>query len=99
MSIERRRYIRHLTKENAFAALRNESIIIGKINDISTDGLAFSFLSETIQPDSAVHQTKVDIFDSKNGFHIHRVPCKIVYDIPDSSHNKGFFARMSRCGL
>jgi PilZ domain len=99
MSIEQRRNVRYLAKNNTFAALRNDSIIIGKINDINTDGLAFSFLSETTQAHFAVHHTKVDIFDPKNGFHIHRVPCEIVYDIPDSSHNKGLFVRMSRCGL
>jgi len=99
MTIERRKHTRFLTKDNSFAALRNEVMKIGKINDISISGLGFTFLSEFTQVDSTDHHTQVDIFHSKNGLHLHKVPCRIVYEIPDVSPDKGFLVRMSRCGL
>jgi PilZ domain len=99
MTIERRKHTRFLTKDNSFAAIRNDVMKVGKINDISISGLGFSFLSECTQVDSADHHTHVDIFCSKNGFHLSKVPCRIVYDIPDASPDKGFLVRMSRCGL
>ena len=99
MTIERRKHTRFLTKDNAFAAIRNDLMKVGKINDISISGLGFSFLSEYTQIDSADHHTHADIFCSKNGFHLSKVACRIVYEIPDPSPDKGYLVRMSRCGL
>ena len=99
MTIERRKDSRFLTKENSFAALRNDVMKVGKINDISKSGLGFSFLSEFTQVDSADHHTHVDIFCSNTGFHLSKVACRIVYKTPDASPDKGFLVRMSRCGL
>ena len=72
---------------------------VGKINDISLSGLGFSFLSGFNQADSTDHHTQVDIFYSKNGLHLHKLPCRIVYENPDASPDEGFLVRMSRCGL
>jgi hypothetical protein len=83
----------------AFAAIRNGFKKVGKINDISIRGLAFSYLSETNEADSAHHSSKADIFLSGNGFHLFNVPCRIVYDIPDATLYKGLFVKMARCGL
>jgi len=99
MTIERRKYVRFLAKDNSFAALRNGFKKVGKIDDISINGLGFSFLSEIIQVDSADHHTQIDIFSSENGFHLSNVPCRIVYDIPDPTPYEGLFVEMSRCGL
>ena len=99
MTIERRKYVRFLAKDNSFAALRNGFNKVGKIDDISINGLGFSFLSENTQVDSTDHHSQVDIFISENGFHLSNVPCRIVYETPDSIPDEGFSVRMTRCGL
>ena len=99
MDIEQRKYVRFSVQDNSFAALRDGFKKVGKIDDISIKGLGFSYLSETTEVDTAGHFSKVDIFLSGNGFHLFNVPCKIVYDIPGSSPDRGFLVQMSRCGL
>ena len=99
MTIERRKYVRFLEKDNTFAALRNGFKKVGKIYDISINGLGFSYLSEITEVDTDGHFSEVDIFLSGNGFHISNVPCRIVHEIPDPKPDEGFLVRMSRCGL
>ena len=91
--------MRFLAKSNTFAALRNEFKKVGKIDDISINGLGFSFLSEITQVDSADHHTQVDIFSSEDGFYLSNVPCRIVYETPDTTFDKSFLLQMYRCGL
>ena len=91
--------MRFLAKDNSFAALRNGFKKVGKIDDISINGLGFSFLSEITQVDSTDHHTQVDIFSSDNGFHLSNVPCRIVYETPDTTLNKKFPVQTYRCGL
>lgn len=99
MSAERRKYVRFLAKDTAFAALRSGFKKVGRIKDISIGGLAFSYFSETYEMNSDSHVSQVDIFLSGNGFHLPNVPCKIVYDITNSENGKGFLVNMSRVGL
>jgi len=99
MTIERRKYMRFLAKDNSFAALRNGFKKVGKIDDISINGLGFSYLGETTEVDTTGHFSEVDIFNSGNGFYLSNVPCRIVYEAPDSIPDEGFLLRMSRCGL
>ena len=99
MTIERRKYVRFLVKDSSFAALRNGFNKVGKIDYISINGLGFSFLSEITQVDSTDHHTQVDIFSSENGLHLFNVPCRIVYEIPDTTPDEGFPVQRSRCGL
>jgi len=101
MDIEQRKYVRFSVQDDTFAALRLRSEFkkVGKVNDISIRGLAFSYLSETSEADADRHSSKVDIFLSENGFHLYKVPCRIVYDIPDVTLYKGLFVKMARCGL
>ena len=91
--------MRFLAKDNSFAALRNGFKKVGKIDDISINGLGFSFLSEITQVDSTDHHTQVDIFSSENGFHLSNVPCRIVYETPDSTPDEDSLVKRSRCGL
>jgi len=99
MSAERRKYVRFLAQDTAFAALRNGFKKVGRIKDISIGGLAFSYLSEMCQISSDSHVSQVDIFNSGNGLHLYSVPCSIVYDTPDLSNAEGFSVTMCRCGL
>ncbi len=99
MTIERRKYVRFLAKENSFAALRDGFKKVGKIDDISINGLGFSFLGEITQVDSTDHHTQVDIFSSEDNFHLSNVPCRIAYEIPDTTPDESILVRKSRCGL
>ena len=100
MTIERRKYVRFLAKDNSFAALRNGFKKVGKIDDISINGLGFSFLSEITQVDSDDHHTLVNIFTSENAFHLSNVPCRVVYETPDTTTlDEGFPVQRSCCGL
>ena len=99
MNNERRKYIRFQAKDHAFAALRNGFNKIGKIFDISINGLGFSFLDERTQVNSTDDHTQVNIFISGNGFHLSNIPCRIVYETPDTKPDKDLSLQRSRCGL
>jgi hypothetical protein len=98
---EGRKYVRFLVKDGLFAALRNGFDRVGKINDISINGLHFSFLGEIAKVNSVGHHTQIDIFSSatEDRCHLFKLPCKIVYEIPDATPDEGLLVRMSHCGL
>lgn len=100
MRIEKRKQKRFFTQDDAFAAMRADFKKIGKINDISTGGLSFSYL---VQPSpkakASVDSQFVDIFLSGNQYHLPEVPCNVVYDIPNPAFFKTNDAEMFRCGL
>ena len=99
MGVDRREYIRFLVHDNTFATLGSVFDKVGKVNDISIQGLSFSYLSESIETGSDSDSSRVDIFLSKNGFYLTNVPCKIVYDIPNHISGKNHSVMMYRCGL
>ncbi len=99
MGVERRKYVRFLGQDNSFAALRVGFRKVGRINDISINGLAFSYLSETVGGGSDRPLIQVDIFTSGNNFHLPNIPCKIVYDIQDPKSGKYIDLMTCRCGL
>jgi hypothetical protein len=93
---EQRRYIRFLTKNQTFAALRSGFDKVGKVLDISINGLAFSYI---IEDTPVVKAFQVDIFQSENGFYLSNIPCRIIYDIPYSNPRYDLFIHPRRCGL
>jgi hypothetical protein len=98
MDIEHRKYQRFSVK-NTFASLGSKFEIVGKVKDISIRGLALSYLSESINTASDRDFSQVYIFNSRNSFHLPKVPCKIVYDIQDSKAIKNNSVMGNRCGL
>ena len=96
MTIERRKYIRFLTKEKTFAALRSGFDKVGRVLDISINGLAFLYiLEEAIM----VKPFQVDIFQSENGLYLSNIPCRVVYDIPNTKKRFDSLIQPRRCGL
>jgi hypothetical protein len=75
---ERRKFIRFLAQETAFAVLRPDFTKLGKIKDISEGGLAFHHVAYERQNEES---SAIDIFLTGNRFYLGRVPCKIRYDI------------------
>ena len=93
--MERRKFTRFRTQDNAFAALRGDLTKIGKIYDISLNGLAFRYLAEQESEEKFTH---VDIFLSGNGFHLPNVLCSIVYDVKEHT-SSSLEISPYRCGL
>ncbi len=93
--MENREYTRFETQDNAYAALRGQRTKVGKIVDISLNGLAFRYLAGE---KSGEEHKKVDIFLSENGFHLPDVACTIVYDVEDASEGS-LGITLYRCGL
>ena len=100
MIIEQRRYSRLLPRENAFAALGRKYARVGKIKDISIDGLSFEYI---VGEDSNYNSMQVDIFLPGNVFHLYNVPCKMVYDIeihiPHVNNKYVKILTTKRCGV
>ena len=93
--MKKRKFTRFRTQDNAYAALRGQQTKVGKIFDISLNGLAFRYLA---QEKSTEVYNKADIFLSKNGFHLPDVSCTVVYDTEEFMDGS-YEIRAYRCGL
>jgi hypothetical protein len=99
VEVEQRECKRLLVKDNVFAALRGGFKKVGKINDISLNGLGFSYLKKTGDVRPHEHDDSVDIFLPQNGFHLFNIPCRTVYEETGVAIVEGFPLKLSRCGL
>ena len=100
MAIERRKYARYLPQKNAFAALGREYSRVGKIKNIALGGLAFEYIVGDALAEDA---TEADIFLVGNVFHLHNIPCRIIYDfdvhVPHVNNSYVKILTTKRCGL
>ena len=100
MVVERRKYARYLPQKNAFAALGCEYTRVGKIKDIALGGLAFEYNVGDALSEEA---TEADIFLVGNVFHLHNIPCRIIYDfdvhVPHVNNGYLKILTTKRCGL
>ena len=78
MQTERRRHVRYIPQGNSFAALGEKYTKVGKIKDIGMGGLAFEYV---VSQGNHGAGSKVDVFLTDDTFHIHNLPCLIVYDV------------------
>ncbi len=100
MVVERRKYARYLPQENAFAALGRNYSRVGKIQNIALGGLAFEYIvGDAVKEDA----TEADIFLVGNVFHLHNIPCQIIYDfevhVPHVNNSYVKILTTKRCGL
>ena len=100
MKVERREHERLLLKDSSFAALGSNYARVGKIKNISRGGLAFEYIAgESGSRDSS----QVDIFMTGDVFHMHHVPCRLVYEIdvriPNVHDQYVKILTTKRCGL
>lgn len=100
MVVERRRYARFLPQANAFAALGRQYARVGKIKNIALGGLAFEYIVGDTLKENA---TEADIFLVGDFFHLHNVPCRIIYDfdvhVPHVNNSFVKILTTKRCGL
>ncbi len=79
MAAEHRKYTRFSVPDNAYAALGPTFTMVGKIKNISMAGLALEYLTDEV---SELENFKVDVFLRGEEFHMSKIPCKLIYDIP-----------------
>lgn len=91
-----------MAPDGAFAAVAEEAEKVGQIQDISVDGLCFSYLSE--KPPNGAAETDIDhtidIFISGQRFFMPNIPCRLVHDQvvgPENQMYSGFCIR--NCGV
>ena len=101
MTSEKRKHIRYLAKEGAYAAFGTHFNKVGKLKDISLGGLAFRYVDNT--EDYLNDFETVAIFVSENEFYLPDLACRLIYDFPMHSTDKiqNFKTRfkIKRCGL
>jgi hypothetical protein len=101
MKSEKRRYTRFNFKDNVYAALGTHFSRVGRIKNISVDGLAFEYIENT--KNSELDSSVVSIFHSENGFLLPHIDCKLIYDhticqtIKQSTFKKRY--SIKRCGI
>ena len=100
MMVERRKYARYLPQTNAFAALGRKYTRIGRIQNIALNGLAFKYIVGDAQKKGA---TVADIILAGNVFHLHNIPCRIIYDfemhMPHVNNDYAKILTTKICGL
>jgi hypothetical protein len=98
MPPERRAHHRYPPVETAYAALGAEYSRVGKIRDFSLGGLSFEYIDHEVQNGRKV---TVDVFLVDDSFHIHNLPCRIIYDVPLSGgdENAAPLFNTRRCGV
>ena len=92
---ERRRQVRYSIVETAYAAIGSSYDRVGKVKDCSKEGLSFEYMESGGRNH---HGSTVDIFIMDDAFHIHNLPCSVVYDVPLYGSYDGPF-RSRRCGI
>lgn len=100
MTREQRKSFRFKPRKKTFASFGSHLGQVGRILDISIDGLSFEFMSgEEVLVDS----THVDMFTLDEEYHLSGLPCLLVHQsaapIPGLKEDpeRGFMTR--RCGL
>ena len=100
MQSERRKSIRYIPQENAFAALGRRYKKVGHIKDISRGGLAFEFIAGE---KNIVDGNQIDVFLTGNGFHLYNVGCRVIYEqavrIPKVNSKYVKMLTLKKCGV
>lgn len=99
MNVERRVNARLRPMRMTYVALRPDFIKLGRLLDISLDGLSFQYIAYDDQSEDTTF-FNIDLFMNKYSYHLKTVPCKRIYD---TANNDGMvFAKrleLRRCGL
>jgi len=92
--VERRKQKRFGISKDVFVVLNPNFIKVGKIKNISMDGLAFSYVGNEV---SSTETRELDVFTGNRAFHLHKVPCRIVSDLKIRQTLSGL--TMRRCSV
>jgi hypothetical protein len=97
MTPERRAHRRYVPVETAYAALGAEFSKVGKLKNYSYGGLSFEYIDSRVRNGG---NASVDVFLVDDSFHIHNLPCQVIYDFkvtPDQPI--GLNLKIRRCGV
>jgi len=103
MNHERRRLNRFSVNENAFVTVGARDPRLGKIRDISRNGLSFEYYADHSECKmrkiaSGGKVLQANIFVASNGFFLSDVPCVIAYDIVEYVMTSSLKVK-KRCGI
>lgn len=96
MHTEQRACARLSVVKNAYAALKVGTYKVGKIKNISMNGLMFSYIGLSVPADTT---TEVDLFIPQDSLYLPNLPCKVVYSIVRKGKYKVLTFAPFRCGL
>jgi hypothetical protein len=85
--VERRKHIRFSVAEDTFVALRPHYYRIGKVLNISIDGLAFTYMVDGKPPGPSF---ELDLFLADRTFFLKEVPFRTISDVPHDGGPSGF---------
>ena len=83
-------------QENVFAALRPHFKKLGKVSDISLNGLSFDYISNG---SSSEGHLEVDLFGKNQTFYLGQIKCRVVSDSSIDDHTPLSSLRISRLTL
>jgi len=104
MNSDHRKHPRFLAQEDTFASLAHKKI--GKVKNISMEGLAFEYIDLTEDSDQVsshrdtFEPLQLRIFLSKQKFYLSNVPCNLIHDeiAPVSVEDQKFIRSLTpRC--
>ena len=99
VTTEKRRFTRYDVKDGMYAALGKNYSRIGKVNDISVNGLAFEFLYNDLVSCSLLSPMTLLLFGLK--FQELNLSCKIIYELPSHANANVVAGTLikKRCGV
>lgn len=83
MNTERRKFVRVRPKDPTYVALRPKFAKLGRLLDISQNGLSFQYISASkgkADQRANVVSLEIDLFISNNGYYLPSLPCRLAYD-------------------
>ena len=93
--VERRKHERLQIQHGAFVILKSYDNKVGRIVDISPDGLTFIYHTSS---EGSAMATELDIFVAGSPIHMYKIPCRTISDFEiDSDIHRSIIKR--RCGV
>jgi c-di-GMP-binding flagellar brake protein YcgR len=98
VTAERRQYPRYIIPEVEFQVFTRAAEVLGKLEDISKDGLAFRFSSGPV--DSPAYRTVNITATGPERFHLAEISCRQVYEVSVLTEDQSFSGTSTRrCGV
>ena len=90
-TVDRRKQKRFRVREGAFVILRPADIGVGRLVDISMDGLTLDYVTSR---EPSIQPTQLEIFVTDDPFRLFQVPCKTISDfVTYETYNKSMSKR------
>ena len=91
--VERRKQKRFLAQHGAFVMFKPSDTGVGRLIDISMDGLTLDYISSK-EPE--VQPSELDIFVVNSSFRLHSIPCETITDFVTFTTYDGSLSKRRR---